>query len=117
MTKAYPWTQLKRVKILLVGMRDLCLRGWKKRVTHGIFKFLEDKYGGFKRTWELLLLGGGWSTGRRKESLRVGRGKFSNLELDLIALPYTLPRIQISFYWEQEEGLAPIFWIWPEGYH
>ena len=36
--------------------------------------------------------------------------------MELIALWDTLPRVQAASWWEREDGLAPLFWRWSEGY-
>ena len=64
-----------------------------------MFDFLEDKYVGFKRTRELVLLGGSWITVGRRESNRVGRGKATRMEVDIITLQDTLLRVQYTYWW------------------
>ena len=64
-----------------------------------MFDFLEDKYVGFKRTRELVLLGGGWITVGRRESNRDGRGKATSMEVDIITLQDTLLRVQYTYWW------------------
>ena len=49
----------KRVKVDIVGISYLHIRLCNSRVSQGMFRFLEGKYQGFKRTRELELLGGG----------------------------------------------------------
>ena len=48
----------KRVKVDLVGIRYLRIRLYNGRLAQSMFRFLEVKYEGFKRTRELELLGG-----------------------------------------------------------
>ena len=36
--------------------------------------------------------------------------------MNLIALRYTLPRVQAASRWKWDEGLEYFFWIYPEGY-
>ena len=36
----YPLVSLQKVKIYLDGIRVLCLRWWKKKVIHGMFRWL-----------------------------------------------------------------------------
>ena len=89
-----------KVKIYLEGLRVICFRWWKRKVIHGMFKWLRDKYGGFDRAWEGETLGGGWTTGMRRESRRGVKCKVIKLEIDLIALQDTLPRVQVASWWE-----------------
>ena len=58
----------------------------------------------------------GWTTGRRRESRKVIKGKSTKLEIDFIALWGTLPSVKAASWWEFEDVLAPFFWIWPVGY-
>ena len=48
--KGLPPDSTKKGKKTLVVIHDLHLRWYKKKVTNIMFKLLEDKYGGFKRT-------------------------------------------------------------------
>ena len=47
----YPLVLPHKVKISLEGFSVLCLRLWKRKVIHGMFNWLGDKYGGFNRIW------------------------------------------------------------------
>ena len=62
----------------------------------GLFQYLEEKYGGFQRTWEVSLLEGGWSNGSRWDSMSIGRGNSTKLELYLVTPRYTLPRVKCN---------------------
>ena len=42
--------------------------------------------------------------------MRGGKVKSTKLEIDLIALQGTLPRVQADSLWEWEGGSAPFFW-------
>ena len=46
----YPLVLPHKVKISLEGLRVLCLRWWKRKVIHGMFKWILCKYGSFDRT-------------------------------------------------------------------
>ena len=59
----------------LEGLRALCIRWWKRKVIRGMFKFIDDKYGGLYRSQEGETLGVGYTTGSRRESRRGGKGK------------------------------------------
>ena len=48
--EVYPLVLPHKVKISIEGLCMLCLRWWKRKVIHGMFKCLLDKYGGFDRT-------------------------------------------------------------------
>ena len=87
----------------------ICLRRWKKKVISRIFMWIEDKYGGFKSTHEKDTLRGVWTTRRRREPRMGGKGKPTNFEIDLIALLYTLPRVQVASWREWEDGSATFF--------
>ena len=43
----YPLALTHKMKRSIEGLRVLCLRWWKRKVIHGMFKWLGDKYGGF----------------------------------------------------------------------
>ena len=60
MIKVYLLVLLQKFKISLEGIRLLCLGLWKKNVIHGIFRWIEYKYGGSKRTQDRATLGGGF---------------------------------------------------------
>ena len=62
----YPLALTHKVKRSIEGLRVLYLRWWKRKVIHGMFKWLGYKYGGFYRKQEGATLGGGWTTGRRR---------------------------------------------------
>ena len=64
-----------------------------------MFKWLGDKYGGFYRTHEGETLGRGWTTRRRRESRRGGKGKSTKLEIYLISLRDTISRVQSVSWW------------------
>ena len=51
MFKAYPQVLPERVKHALSVIRLLLLKWWKRKVTRGMFDFLEGKYGGIESTW------------------------------------------------------------------
>ena len=63
----------QKVKIYIEGLCVLCVNWWKRKVIFGMFKWIEEKYGGFGRTQEGETLGGGWTNGRRREYRRVGK--------------------------------------------
>ena len=88
-----------KVKRYLEGLLVLCLGRWKRKVIHGMFKWLGGNYEGFDSTREGATLGGGWTTRRRRESRRGVRVKSIKLEIYLIALRYTLPRLQADSCW------------------
>ena len=46
----YPLGLPHKVKKYLEGLHVLCIRWWKRKVIHGMFDWLGDKYGGFDRT-------------------------------------------------------------------
>ena len=95
----YPLVLPHKVRIYIEGLRVLYLRWWKRKVIRGMFKWLGYKYGGFYRTWEGKTLGGVWTTGGRIESMRGGKGKLTKLEIGLIDLWDTLPRVQAASWW------------------
>ena len=86
----------QKIKRSLEGLHVICLRWWKMKFIHGMFKGLEDKYGVLEMTQEGTTLGGSWTTGRRIESSRGVKVKVTKLEMDLIALRETLPRVQAA---------------------
>ena len=71
----HPLVLLQRVKRSLEGLCVLCLRWWKGKVKRGIFKWLEDEYGGFNSTQWVETLGGFWNIGSIIESRRDEKGK------------------------------------------
>ena len=73
-----------------------------------MFRFLDGNYGGFNRTRILQLLGVGWITERRRDFMRIWRGKYTKLEVDLIAILDTLTRFQMVSWWEWDESVAPL---------
>ena len=81
-----------------------------------MFNWIWYKYGVFDRAQDGETLGGVWTTGRRRKSRKGGKGKATRLEIYLIALRDTLPRLQEASWWEWEDGFAPFFWKWPVGY-
>ena len=70
---------LQKVKISLEELHVLCLRWRKRKFLHGMFKWLGGKYGGFYRTHEGATILGGRTTGSRRESRKVGKGKSTKL--------------------------------------
>ena len=82
-----------KVKRSLEGLNMLCLRWRKRKFIYSMFKWLEEKYGGFVRTQEGSTLVWGWNTGKRRESRRGRKVKPTKLEIDLIDLQHTLPRV------------------------
>ena len=62
----YPMVLTQKVKGYLEGLRVICLRYWKRKAVHGVFKWLGDKYGGFYRKREGENLVGVCNTVRRR---------------------------------------------------
>ena len=63
-----------------------------------MFKWLENKYGGFEITQEVATLGGGWNIGRIRESSRGGMVKATKLEIHLFVIQENLPRVKATFW-------------------
>ena len=92
--EVYPLVLPKKVKISIEGLRVLCIMWWKRKFICGMFRLIKDQYGGFDITQEVSTLGGEWTNGRKRESTRVGNGKVTKLDNDLIALWDTLLMVQ-----------------------
>ena len=95
----YPLVLSQKVKRSLEGLCMIYLRWWKSKVVCGMFKWIGDKYRGFDRKQEGGTIGGGWTTGRIRLSRRGRRVKATKLEIELIALRDTLPRLQAVHWW------------------
>ena len=61
----YPLVLPQKVNRYLEELHMLCIRWWKRKVIRGMFKWIEDKYGGFSRIHEGETPGGGWTNVRR----------------------------------------------------
>ena len=71
----------QKVKRSLEGFIKIYLRWWKRKVIRGMFKYLEENYGGFERTHDVVTLGWVWNPGRRREYRREGKVKPTKLEI------------------------------------
>ena len=72
--EVYPLVLPPKVKISLEGLQMLCLRWWNRKGICRFFKWIEEKYGGFKRTQTGANLRCVCTNGRRREPRR-GVGK------------------------------------------
>ena len=104
MLKAYPLIPPRRMEIDLEGIRVLYIRWRKRKITKRLFKFLEEKFGGFPMTWEGKSLEGCCITGRRHKSMIIGRWRPNELEIILFPLQDTLPIVQILSWWKWDKA-------------
>ena len=88
------------MKRYLNGIFRLCLIWWRNKVIHGIFRWIEGKYGRFKRTHEGAILVRGWTTKTRIKHRRGVKRKAIKSEVESNALRDTLTRVQSASWWK-----------------